>query len=148
MLYAILAEDLPGSLDKRLAARPAHLARLKALQDEGRLVLAGPHPLIDAEDPGPAGFSGSLVVADEASAISILELASRVGGADALGGGRADGDDGDVLAPPDGARRVGQGGAQPHHRFRRAARRHLAVGQRRRGAVKKAGCENAGQDSR
>ena len=64
MLYAILAEDLPGSLDKRLAARPAHLARLKALQDEGRLVLAGPHPLIDAEDPGPAGFSGSLVVAE------------------------------------------------------------------------------------
>ncbi len=63
MLYAILAEDLPGALDKRLAARPAHVERLKALQDEGRLVLAGPHPAIDANDPGPAGFSGSLIVA-------------------------------------------------------------------------------------
>ncbi|HRE14352.1 MAG TPA: YciI family protein, partial [Usitatibacteraceae bacterium] len=51
MLYAIIAEDLPGALDKRLAARPAHLERLKALQAEGRLVLAGPHPLIDSPDP-------------------------------------------------------------------------------------------------
>ncbi len=76
MLYAILAEDLPGSLDKRLAARPAHLARLKALQDEGRLVLAGPHPLIDAEDPGPAGFSGSLVVAEFGSRELALAWAS------------------------------------------------------------------------
>jgi len=67
MLYAILAEDVPGSLDKRLAARPAHVERLKALLAEGRLVLAGPHPLIDAEDPGPAGFSGSLIVAEFAS---------------------------------------------------------------------------------
>lgn len=67
MLYAILAEDLPGALDKRLAARPAHVERLKALQDEGRLVLAGPHPAIDANDPGPAGFSGSLIVAEFAS---------------------------------------------------------------------------------
>ena len=67
MLYAILAEDVPGSLEKRLAARPAHVARLKALVDDGRLVLAGPHPLIDAEDPGPAGFSGSLIVAEFAS---------------------------------------------------------------------------------
>ncbi|HQY47993.1 MAG TPA: YciI family protein [Usitatibacteraceae bacterium] len=77
MLYAILAEDLPGSLEKRLAARPAHLARLKALQDEGRLVLAGPHPLIDAEDPGPAGFSGSLVVAEFGSRELALAWASE-----------------------------------------------------------------------
>ncbi len=67
MLYAIIAEDVPGSLDKRLASRPAHVERLKALVAEGRLVLAGPHPLIDAEDPGPAGFSGSLIVAEFAS---------------------------------------------------------------------------------
>ncbi len=67
MLYAILAEDIPGSLEKRLAARPAHVERLKALVAEGRLVIAGPHPLIDAEDPGPAGFSGSLIVAEFAS---------------------------------------------------------------------------------
>jgi len=67
MLYAIIAEDVPGSLDKRLAARPAHVERLKALMSEGRLVIAGPHPLIDAEDPGPAGFSGSLIVAEFAS---------------------------------------------------------------------------------
>ncbi len=67
MLYAILAEDVPGSLEKRLAARPAHVERLKALLAEGRLVIAGPHPLIDAEDPGPAGFSGSLIVAEFAS---------------------------------------------------------------------------------
>jgi uncharacterized protein YciI len=64
MLYAILSEDVPGSLEKRLAARPAHVERLKALAAEGRLVIAGPHPLVDAEDPGPAGFSGSLVVAE------------------------------------------------------------------------------------
>ena len=67
MLYAIIAEDVPGSLDRRLAARPAHVERLKALLAEGRLVLAGPHPLIDADDPGPAGFSGSLIVAEFAS---------------------------------------------------------------------------------
>ncbi len=64
MLYAIMAEDAPGSLEKRLAARPDHLARLQALQQQGRLVLAGPHPAIDAQDPGPAGFSGSLIVAE------------------------------------------------------------------------------------
>ena len=64
MFYAILSEDREGSLEKRLAARPAHLARLQALQDEGRLLLAGPHPAIDNEDPGPAGFSGSLIVAE------------------------------------------------------------------------------------
>jgi len=64
MLYAIISEDLPGSLQRRVGSRPAHLARLEALKAEGRLVLAGPHPLIDSNDPGPAGFSGSLVVAE------------------------------------------------------------------------------------
>jgi uncharacterized protein YciI len=64
MLYAIVAEDTPGSLEKRLAVRPAHLARLEQLQAEGRLVLGGPFPAIDTSDPGPAGFSGSLMVAD------------------------------------------------------------------------------------
>lgn len=64
MLYAIIGEDIPHSLEKRLAARPAHLARLNALQQDGRLVLAGPFPAIDSPDPGPAGFSGSLIVAE------------------------------------------------------------------------------------
>ncbi len=64
MFYAIMAEDREESLEQRLKARPAHLKRLEALQDEGRLLLAGPHPAIDAEDPGPAGFTGSLVVAE------------------------------------------------------------------------------------
>ncbi len=64
MLYAIISEDVPGSLQRRVGSRPAHVARLEALKAEGRLVLAGPHPLIDSNDPGPAGFSGSLVVAE------------------------------------------------------------------------------------
>ena len=64
MLYAIIARDVDDSLQNRLAARPAHLERLNALLDEGRLVLAGPHPAIDTEDPGEAGFSGSLIVAE------------------------------------------------------------------------------------
>jgi uncharacterized protein YciI len=76
MLYAIIAEDVPGSLERRLAARPAHVERLKALAAEGRLVLAGPHPLIDADDPGPAGFSGSLIVAEFASRELALAWAS------------------------------------------------------------------------
>ena len=67
MLYAIVAEDRPDSLSTRLAARPAHLERLKTLQEEGRLILAGPFPAIDSPDPGPAGFSGSLIVAEFAS---------------------------------------------------------------------------------
>lgn len=67
MWYAIMAEDAPNSLEKRLAARPDHLARLKALQDAGRLLLAGPFPSIDSVDPGPAGFSGSLIVAEFSS---------------------------------------------------------------------------------
>jgi uncharacterized protein YciI len=63
LFYAIVGEDVAGSLDKRQAARPAHLERLHALQAEGRLLLAGPFPAIDSVDPGPAGFSGSLIVA-------------------------------------------------------------------------------------
>lgn len=64
MLYAIIAEDAEGSLDRRLETRSAHLQRVRDLQEQGRLVLAGPHPAIDSEDPGPAGFSGSLIVAE------------------------------------------------------------------------------------
>ena len=64
MLYAIIAEDRPGTLQNRLNARPDHLERLQQLQDEGRLIIAGPHPAIDSSDPGNAGFSGSLVVAE------------------------------------------------------------------------------------
>ena len=64
MLYAIIARDTENSLEKRKAARPAHLARLTELREAGRLVLAGPHPAIDNEDPGPAGFTGSLIVAE------------------------------------------------------------------------------------
>ena len=64
MFYAIISEDVPGSLEKRLQTRPAHLERLLALKAEGRLLLAGPHPAIDSEDPGAAGFTGSLVVAE------------------------------------------------------------------------------------
>ncbi|MEH6469920.1 MAG: YciI family protein [Halopseudomonas sp.] len=64
MYYAIISEDIENSLDKRLAARPDHVARLVALKDDGRLLVAGPHPAIDSEDPGPAGFTGSLVIAE------------------------------------------------------------------------------------
>ena len=64
MLYAIIATDVANSLEARLAARPAHLERLQQLKAEGRIVLAGPHPAIDSNDPGAAGFSGSLVVAE------------------------------------------------------------------------------------
>jgi len=63
-LYAIISEDITDSLQKRLSARPAHLQRLQELQDAGRLVLAGPHPAIDSDNPGEAGFTGSLVVAE------------------------------------------------------------------------------------
>lgn len=67
MLYAIFGNDIPESAAKRSAARPAHLARLQTLQNEGRLLLAGPFPAVDAVDPGMAGFSGSLIVAEFAS---------------------------------------------------------------------------------
>lgn len=64
MFYAIIAEDKPNTLEQRLQSRPAHLDRLLALKDAGRLLIAGPHPAIDSEDPGTAGFTGSLVVAE------------------------------------------------------------------------------------
>ncbi|HEB92767.1 MAG TPA: YciI family protein [Gammaproteobacteria bacterium] len=64
MLYAITSQFIDDCQQKRQQTRPAHLARLTALQDQGRLVLAGPHPAIDSEDPGPAGFSGSLIVVE------------------------------------------------------------------------------------
>ena len=67
MLYAINAQDVPDSLEKRKGARPDHIARLNEMQDAGRLLLAGPYPAVDAVDPGPAGFSGSLIVAEFAS---------------------------------------------------------------------------------
>ena len=64
MFYAIVGQDVPDSLEKRLSARPAHLDRLQALQQSGHLLLAGPFPATDSTDPGPAGFSGSLIVAE------------------------------------------------------------------------------------
>lgn len=64
MLYAIISEDTENSLAKRIATRPAHFARLESLRDEARLILAGPHPAADSNDPGEAGFTGSLVVAE------------------------------------------------------------------------------------
>jgi uncharacterized protein len=64
MFYAIIAGDAPNSLEKRMNARPAHLARLAELQNQGKLLLAGPFPAIDSVDPGPAGFTGSLIVAE------------------------------------------------------------------------------------
>lgn len=67
MLYAITGQDYPDSLEKRSAARPAHVERLQQLQKEGRLLLAGPFPAVDAIDPGAAGYSGSLIVAEFAS---------------------------------------------------------------------------------
>lgn len=64
MLYAIISQDVANSLEKRKGARPAHLDRLNLLKEQGRLILAGPHPALDTEDPGEAGFTGSLVVAE------------------------------------------------------------------------------------
>ncbi len=75
MLYAIIGQDAPDSLDKRMTARPGHLARLQALQDEGRLLLAGPFPAVDAVEPGRAGFTGSLIVAEFASLQAAQEWA-------------------------------------------------------------------------
>ncbi|CAH0175120.1 YciI family protein [Pseudomonas mediterranea] len=70
MLYAIIATDVANSLEKRLAARPEHLERLQQLKAEGRVVLAGPHPAVDSNDPGAAGFSGSLIVAEFESLVA------------------------------------------------------------------------------
>jgi uncharacterized protein YciI len=67
MLYAIIGEDRSGTLAQRMAARPAHVERLQALQAEARLILAGPCPAIDSPEPGPAGFSGSIIIAEFAS---------------------------------------------------------------------------------
>lgn len=64
MLYVIIGEDGENSLEKRLQVRPRHLERLNALRDEGRMILAGPFPAIDSPDPGPAGFTGSMIVAE------------------------------------------------------------------------------------
>jgi uncharacterized protein YciI len=64
MWYAIISEDVENSLEKRKSVRPAHLERVRALVDEGRLLIAGPHPAVDGLDPGPAGFTGSLIVAE------------------------------------------------------------------------------------
>src|SRR5690606_41953337 len=75
MFYMIYSEDVANSLDKRLATRPAHLARLEQLKTEGRLLLAGPTPAIDSADRGPAGFSGSQVVAELASRDEALHCA-------------------------------------------------------------------------
>jgi len=78
MLYALISQDAADTLEKRMAARPEHVKRLEQLRDEGRLILAGPHPAIDCDDPGPAGFTGSLVVAEFDS----LEDARHWGNAD------------------------------------------------------------------
>ena len=77
MWYSIYATDFENSLDKRLANRPQHLKRLKLLQDEGRLLLAGPLPSIDSIDPGPNGFSGSLIVAEFDSLIDAKNWAGN-----------------------------------------------------------------------
>lgn len=76
MLYAIICEDVPDSLPLRMGARPAHLARLQSMVDAGRIVLAGPHPAVDAVDPGAAGFTGSLIVASFDSLAEAQEWAN------------------------------------------------------------------------
>jgi uncharacterized protein len=75
MLYAIFGQDTPNSLEKRMAVRPLHVSRLQALQEEGRLILAGPFPAVDSNDPGAAGFSGSLIVAEFATLAAAIEWA-------------------------------------------------------------------------
>jgi uncharacterized protein len=76
MWYAIIGQDVPNSLDKRITARPAHVARLHELQGQGRLLLAGPFPAVDATDPGAAGYTGSLIVAEFDSLASAQEWAN------------------------------------------------------------------------
>ena len=75
MYYAIFGTDVANSLNKRLSVRPEHLARLESLQNEGRLLTAGPFPAIDSEDPGEAGFTGSLIVADFESLVAAQQWA-------------------------------------------------------------------------
>lgn len=77
MLYAIISEDIDNSLEKRMLARPAHIKRLQDLQDRGHLLLAGPHPAIDSENPGAAGFTGSLIVAEFDNLQDAQEWANR-----------------------------------------------------------------------
>ena len=77
MWYAIIAEDVPNSLSQRLTARPEHLKRLQGLQDAGRLLLAGPFTAIDNSDPGPAGFTGSLIVAEFPNLADATEWANN-----------------------------------------------------------------------
>ncbi len=77
MYYALICEELPGALQRRMDHRPAHVERLKTLQAEGRLLLAGPHPAIDSADPGTAGFSGSLIVAEFASREAAIAWAAE-----------------------------------------------------------------------
>ncbi len=76
MWYAIISEDIENSLAQRLAARPAHLQRLQELKDDGRLFVAGPHPAIDSLDPGEAGFTGSLVIAEFPSLVDAQQWAN------------------------------------------------------------------------
>lgn len=76
MWYAVISEDVENSLDLRARVRADHIARLKALIEEGRLLLAGPHPAVDAENPGPAGFTGSLVIAEFSSLEEATEWAN------------------------------------------------------------------------
>jgi uncharacterized protein len=75
MWYAIIGQDVPDSLEKRMSVRPSHVERLQALQDQGRLLLAGPFPAADSPDPGVAGFTGSLIVAEFASLAAAREWA-------------------------------------------------------------------------
>ncbi len=77
MLYAIISQDVENSLEKRLAARPAHLERLEALKSEGRLFVAGPFPALDTETPGEAGFTGSLVIAEFTSLDAAQQWADK-----------------------------------------------------------------------
>lgn len=77
MLYAIIAQDKPNTLTQRLDARPEHLARLETLKKEGRLIIAGPHPAIDNNDPGNAGFTGSLVIAEFVSLEAAKDWAEK-----------------------------------------------------------------------
>jgi len=77
MLYSIIGQDGQHSLEKRLSARDSHIERLMQLQDEGRLIIAGPFPSIDAEEPGEAGFSGSLIVAEFNSLEDATEWANN-----------------------------------------------------------------------